>query len=247
MLLNNKTAVITGCNKGIGKKILEVFSENGAKIYACVRKIDNDFNNKIKIISQNNKNIILPIELDLENLTSLKNAANSILEMEDKIDILINNAGIIENSLIQMTKNENLKKIFEVNFFSLTEFTNYIAKAIIKNRNGSITYISSTSALDNPIGRGSYSASKAAVISHAQTLSRELGRSNIRVNTIAPGLTETDMMRNNTNKKIIDEVVSKLSIKRIAMPKEIANVALFLSSDLASYITGQTIRVDGGM
>ena len=101
--------------------------------------------------------------------------------------------------------------------------------------------------MDNPIGRGSYSASKAAVISHAQTLSRELGRSNIRVNTIAPGLTETDMMRKNTNKKIIDEVVSKLSIKRIAMPKEIANVALFLSSDLASYITGQTIRVDGGM
>ena len=246
MLLNNKTAVITGCNKGIGKKILEVFSENGAKIYACVRKIDNDFNNQIKIISQNNKNIILPIELDLENLTSLKNAANSILEMEDKIDILINNAGIIENSLIQMTKNENLKKIFEVNFFSLTEFKLHCER-IIKNRNGSITYISSTSALDNPIGRGSYSASKAAVISHAQTLSRELGRSNIRVNTIAPGLTETDMMRNNTNKKIIDEVVSKLSIKRIAMPKEIANVALFLSSDLASYITGQTIRVDGGM
>lgn len=247
MLLNNKVAVITGCNKGIGKKILEVFSKNGAKVYACVRKIDQDFKKHIKDISEQNKKEIIPIELELESDDSVKKAGKSILEAENNIDILINNAGIIENSLIQMTKNENLKKIFQVNFFSLSEFTKYILKGIVKNKKGSIVYISSTSAFDNPIGRSSYSASKAAIISHAQTLSRELGRTNIRVNTIAPGLTETDMMRKNTNEKLIEEVISKLSLKRTGQPEEIANTALFLSSDLASYITGQTIRVDGGM
>ena len=120
-------------------------------------------------------------------------------------------------------------------------------KPMIKNKSGSIIYISSTSACDNTVGRTAYSASKSALTSHSITLSRELGRNNIRVNSIAPGLTDTDMMRNNTSDKIINEVSSSISLKRVAKPEEIANTALFLASDLASYVTGQTIRVDGGM
>ena len=131
--------------------------------------------------------------------------------------------------------------------FSLTKFTQYILKSITKTKNGSIIYISSTSALDNNIGRNAYSSTKSAIISQAHTLSRELGRYNIRVNTIAPGLTDTDMMRKNTPENILKDVVSKLSLKRVANTEEIANVALFLSSDLSSYVTGQTLRVDGGM
>ena len=146
-----------------------------------------------------------------------------------------------------MTSIKNLRKIFEVNYFSLTKFTQYILKSITKTKNGSIIYISSTSALDNNIGRNAYSSTKSAIISQAHTLSRELGRYNIRVNTIAPGLTDTDMMRKNTPENILKDVVSKLSLKRVANTEEIANVALFLSSDLSSYVTGQTLRVDGGM
>ena len=118
---------------------------------------------------------------------------------------------------------------------------------MIKRKNGSIIYISSSSALDSNIGRSAYSASKAALISQSKTLSKELGSLNIRVNTIAPGLTNTDMMNENTSLEVIKEVTSNLSLKRIGEPNEIANLALFLASDLSSYITGQVIRIDGGM
>ena len=160
---------------------------------------------------------------------------------------MINNAGIIDSAIFQMTKLENLKKIFEINFFSQMVFTQNIMKPMVKNKNGSIVYISSTSAIDGNIGRSSYSSSKAAIIAQAKTLSREVGKMNIRVNVIAPGLTNTDMMSQNTPENIKTDVISRTSLTRIGETKDIANVALFLSSDLSSYLTGQTIRVDGGM
>ena len=146
-----------------------------------------------------------------------------------------------------MTPVKKLKELFEVNFFSQTIFTQYILKSMIKNKRGSIVYISSSSALDGNEGRSAYSSAKAAIIAQAKVLSRELGVHNIRVNSIAPGLTNTDMMKKNHKEKIISEMVSRISLRRIANPEEIANVVLLLSSDLTSYITGQVIRVDGGM
>jgi 3-oxoacyl-[acyl-carrier protein] reductase len=247
MLLNNKTAVITGCNKGIGKSILEIFSENTANIFACIRKKNPEFLQLKDNLEKKFKNKIIPVEIDFEDIEKVKKGAQIILEHNIPIDILVNNAGIIENSLFQMSSMKNIKKIFEINYFSQTIFTQFILKSIIKNKKGSIVYISSSSAIDGNIGRNSYSSSKAAIISQAKTLSKELGKMNIRVNSIAPGLTDTDMMRKNTPDNILKDVVNDLSLKRIANPNEIANVALFLSSDLSSYITGQTIRVDGGM
>tara|TARA_B100001027_G_scaffold215840_1_gene190674 strand:- start:2043 stop:2786 length:744 start_codon:yes stop_codon:yes gene_type:complete len=247
MLLKNKTAVITGCNRGIGKKILEIFSENGATIFACVRKNDENFQKLINDLKTKNNTNIFPVELDLNSEESVEKSAQIILKSNQTIDILINNAGIIHNSLFQMTTIDNLKKIFQINYFSLTKFTQYILKSIIKKKRGSIVYIASTSALDNTIGRNAYSSTKAAIISQAHTLSREVGRFNIRVNSVSPGLTETEMMSKNTSEKTLKDVVSNLSLKRIADPQEIAKVVLFLSSDLSSYVTGQNIRVDGGM
>jgi 3-oxoacyl-[acyl-carrier protein] reductase len=247
MLLKNKTAVITGCSRGIGKQIVKTFSEHGANIYACIRNNNSDFKKFLDETEKKNKNTIIPVELDLDSTSSIEAAGKLIINGDSKIDILINNAGIIDNSLFQMTTIKTLKKLFEINYFSLTHFTQIILKSIIKNKKGSIIYISSTSGLDNVTGRNGYSSTKAAIISQAQTLSREVGRNNIRVNTIAPGLTETEMMRSNTSEKVINEVVSSLSLKRIGSTEEIANVALFLSSELSNYITGQTIRVDGGI
>ena len=146
-----------------------------------------------------------------------------------------------------MTPAKKLKELFEVNFFSQTIFTQYILKSMIKNKRGSIVYISSSSALDGNEGRSAYSSAKAAMIAQAKVLSRELGVHNIRVNSIAPGLTNTDMMKENHREEIVSEMVSRISLRRIANPEEIANVVLLLSSDLTSYITGQVIRVDGGM
>ena len=247
MLLKNKIAVLTGCNKGIGKEILKLFSENKAKVYACVRKINDGFLQDIKTLEKNNQNKIIPIEFDLNNEIEVKNAANQIIKSEKKIDIIVNNAGSIHTSIFQMTSSKVIREIFEVNFFSQSIFTQSLIKLMIKNNKGSIVFISSSSAIDGNEGRSAYSSSKAAINTLAKTLSQELGKFNIRVNTIAPGLTDTDMMKKNTPNNILNEVVSSLSLKRVAKPVEIANVALLLSSDLMSYVTGQVIRVDGGM
>jgi 3-oxoacyl-[acyl-carrier protein] reductase len=247
MLLKNKTAIITGCNRGIGKKILEVFSYNGAKIFACVREKSDDFKKFVNEIENKTKNKIIITKLDFNKEDEIKSAANEIISSKFPIDILINNAGIIHTSMFQMTSIKKLKEIFEINFFSQTIFTQYILKNMTKNKSGSIINISSTSGIDGDAGRGAYSSSKAAIISQSKALSRELGAYNIRVNSIAPGLTNTDMMNENTAKDVIQDVLKKVSLKRIANPDEIANVALFLSSDLSTYITGQNIRVDGGM
>ena len=247
MLLKNKTAVITGSNKGIGFEILKNFSENGANIYACTRTIDENFLSNLKAIEKKNNNTITPIKLDLSIEDNVKEAANEILNFDKPIDILVNNAGIINTSLFQMSSKKKLNEIFEINFFSQTIFTQFILKSMVRKKSGSIIYISSSASIDGNEGRSGYAASKAALNTQAKVLSRELGAMKIRVNIIAPGLTETDMMLNNTPKNIIEDTISKVSLKRVGKPEEIAMSALYLASDLSSYVTGQIIRVDGGM
>ena len=247
MLLKNKTAIITGCNKGIGKEILKIFSENGAKVFACVRKIDEKFNTEITNLKSKNKSEIIPLGFDLLNEDELKEAAKKILSLSEKIDILVNNAGAIETALFQMMSSKKLKEIFEVNFFSQIILTQFILKSMIKNKSGSIINISSISGLDANVGRSAYSASKSALISQSKVLSKEVGGHNVRVNCIAPGLVNTDMLNKNTTPETIDKMIQNISLGRIANPIDIANVVLFLSSDLSKYITGQVIRVDGGI
>ena len=247
MLLQNKTAVVTGCNRGIGRKILEVFSANGATIFACVRNVSEEFKTFTNEMEKKFNNKIIPIQFDLNDEDQVKKAASNILSSNSPVDILVNNAATIYTALFQMTSIKKLKETFETDFFSQTIFTQYILKSMIKKKSGSILYISSSSALDGNEGRSAYSSAKAAIIAQAKALSREVGMYNIRVNAIAPGLTDTDMMKENTPKEIVNEVASRTSLRRIANPQEIANAALFLSSDLSSYITGQVIRVDGGM
>ena len=192
-----------------------------------------------------NKITIEKIDFSDENLS--KEVGSKINLENKKIDILVNNAGHIHTSLFQMTPLKKYKEIFQINYFSQIIFTQQIIKNMIKNKSGSIIYVSSTSGIDANEGRGAYSDTKAAIISKAKVLSKELGIFNIRVNTVAPGLTNTDMMNNNTSKEKIKSTIENLSLKRFADPKEIANTIVFLSSDLSNYITGQTIRVDGGM
>jgi 3-oxoacyl-[acyl-carrier protein] reductase len=248
MLLGGKTAVITGSNKGIGLETLKVFLKNDVKkIFACTRKISKDFREEIDQLQKKSKSEIIIVNLDLTDEKSVKEATNEILANSANIDVLVNNAGAISTSLFQMTKIEEVKNIFDVNFFSQYLFSQQILKGMIKNKKGSIIFISSTSALDGNIGRSAYSSSKNAINSLAITLSKELGPRNIRVNVVAPGLTNTDMMKNNTSSEKIKEVTDSCSLKRYAEPNEIANIVLFLSSELSSYMTGQILRVDGGM
>ncbi len=134
-----------------------------------------------------------------------------------------------------------------INFSSQLYLTQSLSRPMMRKKTGSIINIASTAALDGNAGRMAYAASKSALIAATKVISREMGRYNVRANVIAPGLTETDMMRESTADEMIKEILGSVSLGRTGFPTEIANVALFLASDLASYITGQVIRVDGGM
>jgi len=246
-LLKGKTAVVTGCNRGIGKSIFEKFVENGANCIACVRKSDAKFEDYCKSLSSKNNVKIDVVSFDLSNSGEVLEGVKKIFNINKKIDILVNNAGILFNSLFQMTSEKKLKEIFQINFFSHIMLTQLISREMVKNKTGSIIFISSTSAERNDFGRFAYSSTKAAISSAARVLAKELGSYNIRVNAICPGITETDMIRLNTRKDFLKEEINKVSLKHIAKPNEIANVAVFLASNLSSYISGQNIVVDGGV
>jgi len=247
-LLKNKTAVITGCNKGIGKAILIKFAEESADIIACTRKRDEEFVKFCKNLQKQFKIKVHNIFFDLENTNELKSAIIEIKKKTKKIDIIVNNAGIIQTSLFQMTKLQDIKKIFEVNFFSIYLLTQYLLKHMIKNKSpSSIINISSSAAIEANRGRSSYASSKAALITFSKVISKELADFNIRVNVVAPGLTNTEMMNSSMSKESLKETVDRTLLKRVANPVEIANTVLFLASDLSSYINGQVLRVDGGL
>jgi 3-oxoacyl-[acyl-carrier protein] reductase len=247
MLLKNKNAVVTGCARGIGRSILKVFAENGANIWACYRKSNDEFEQYLRTLAKDNGVSITPLCFDLSDSEQVKNAMRSIISSKQKIDILVNNAGITFNALFQMTSIEKMREIFEINFFSQMLITQYIVKIMVKNREGSIINISSTAALDANSGRSAYGSSKAALICSTKTISQELGEYNVRANCIAPGITETDMVTASMTQETIQDTIKRSKLKRMGRTTEIADTALFLASDLSSYITGQVIRVDGGL
>jgi 3-oxoacyl-[acyl-carrier protein] reductase len=246
MLLENKTAIITGCNRGIGKAILEAFAANGASIFACTRKESTDFTEFINDLSVKYSVSIIPVYFDISNIDEVRAAVKVIQSAKKPIDALVNNAGITYNALFQMSTMDKLKEVFDVNFVSQFILTQYISKLMVRQKSGSIINISSTAGLDGNAGRSVYGASKAAVICMTKAISAELGEFGIRANSIAPGMTDTEML-SSMNESLILESLETNDIKRVAKPSEIADTAVFLASDLSSYITGQVIRVDGGM
>jgi len=245
--LEGKTCLVTGANKGIGLKIIETFASKKINLIACCRKKNSDFENTCKLLKNKNKINIDINYFDLQDQEELKTSIEKIKKKFPKIDILINNAGDISTSNFIMTPINKMKELFEINYFSQLFIMQQISKIMISNKQGNIINISSTAGIDANEGRIAYSATKAALINSSKILAKELSKFNIRVNVIAPGLIETDMMKNNTQEQIIKKVTNDLTIKRVGKPDEIANTALFLASELSSYINGQVIRVDGGM
>ncbi len=246
MMLKNKTSLITGCNGGIGLSLIEKFSENGSNLVCCARKKTDEFENIIGQLSNKYGNSISSIYFDLNNQQEINEGIKKILEYPKKIDVLVNNAGVDQVSLLQMTKDEKIKEVFQVNFFSTIFLTKGILKLFVKNRNGSIINISSNAATECDAGRSIYAASKSAINAFTKCLSKEVGPFNIRVNAVAPGLTDTRMVDAGLNKKILEETVKKIPLKRIANPEEISNVVLFLASDMSSYVNGEVIDITGG-
>ena len=239
-MLKGKTAIITGCSRGIGEATLNVFAQNGANVLAHARKRTDEFEHKCEELEHTYGVMVKPVYFEATDSLQMKQAVKEI--QGDT-----NNMGTVNSvKLFQMTKMEEIREEFDVNFFAQIEFTQYISRLMVRNKKGSIINISSCAGLDGNTGMLQYVSSKAALIGATKRLAIELGNYNIRVNSIAPGLTETDM-GNQMNEELEQQLLDHLIIKRKAKREEIANAVVFMASDLASYITGQIIRVDGGM
>jgi 3-oxoacyl-[acyl-carrier protein] reductase len=247
MLLKGKNAIVTGCNRGIGRVIVETLAHNGANIWACARKPSDVFSTFIESLKAETNARIDPIYFDLADTAQIKNGIKTITAAKLPIDILVNNAGAIFTAPFIMTTEDKMREQFDVNFFAPIILSQYIARTMARQKSGSIINISSSAAIEGNEGRIAYASAKAALITATKVMSRELGALNIRVNAIAPGLTQTDMMTGSTAQDALDKTVDRLALKRVGRPEEIANTVLYLASDLSSYMTGQVLSVDGGM
>ena len=246
-MLSGKNIVVTGCLQGIGKETLRVFAENGANVFACAFKPNDEYEAFCRELSEKNNVEIYPIYFDLMDNDSIKAAVKEIQGKKKEIHGLVNIAGMNKDALFSMVTYQDMLDTFQVNFFSQIIFSQYIVRLMQRNRTpGSIVFTSSITAFDGNEGQLSYGASKAALVGAMKTMALELGSNNIRVNAIAPGVIKTPMT-DMLEKSVIENKILKMDMPRLGTAEEVANLYMFLMSDLSSHISGQTIRVDGGI
>ena len=241
-MLKGKVALITGCNRGIGESVALKFFQHGATVYANARKIGSL--NHLPI--DGNVGKIIPIYFDVTDRDAVRDAFIRIKKEQGRIDCLVNNAGILADTLMTMLNRQTLKDIYETNVFSIFELSSYASRIMTKQKSGSIVNIASICGDEGGMrGQTAYSSSKGAVIALTKTLAKELGEFNIRVNAVSPGFIDTDMFRSGPveiQKKLVRDVYLG---GRVGRPEEVANLCAFLASDYASYISGENIRIDG--
>ena len=239
-----KNAVLTGASKGIGKKILEKLTLEKINVWCLCRTWSEEFSEYIEKLEKENGVWIKHVFCDLSSEDSIRTAASTVLLDKNAIDYLINCAGINYRNSFLMTSAEDMKNVFQVNYYSPIRLIQLLSKNMIRNGGGKIINISSASGFEHNVGTFAYGASKNALNWATETMSRELAPFGIVVNGVAPGITDTDI--NKGNEVEIEKVISNMNIHRKANPDEIANIVMFLLSDKASYISGHIIRVDGG-
>ena len=243
-MLKNKKILITGATGGIGKAIAFLFAKNNAELFLTGRNKKKLDKLKSQILRLYKVKISIYV-FDISNYDEIKNAFKNIFLKTKNIDVLINNAGILKDNFIGMISNRDINNLINTNLIGPINFTQLVSKIIVK-KNSSIINISSIVGKSGNSGQVLYSSSKSGLLGFTLSAAKEFASKGIRVNAIAPGLIKTKMIKNIPH-KMYSEILSSIKMNRIGKPIDVANVALFLSSDLSTYVTGQIIGVDGGM
>ena len=234
-----KNILITGASRGIGKSIAYYFARKGFNVVGTARS-------EFKFMDTDFKGTFTPLKLDVTDRDSIKDAFSLLKEKELLPDILVNNAGITADQLFLRMKDDDWDNVLNINLTGTFNITKMFIKQMVKNRSGKIINISSVSGLMGNAGQVNYSSSKAALSGFTKSLAKEVGSRNITVNSIAPGFIDTDMTEYLDEKAKLD-LESQIPLKRMGNASDISELVYFLASDEASYITGQTISVDGGL
>ncbi|MGE4346328.1 MAG: 3-oxoacyl-[acyl-carrier-protein] reductase [Flavobacteriaceae bacterium] len=244
-LLQGKTAIITGASRGIGRGIAKVFAQQGANVaftYSSSIQAAQELENELATYGIKVKGY----RSDAADFNQAQTLVDEVVKEFGTVDILINNAGITKDNLLMRISEEDFDKVIEVNLKSVFNMTKAVQRIMLKNKSGSIINMSSVVGVKGNAGQTNYAASKAGVIGFSKSVALELGSRNIRCNVIAPGFIETEMT-DKLSSEIVEGWRNSIPLKRGGTPEDVANVCVFLASDMSAYITGQTINVDGGM
>jgi 3-oxoacyl-[acyl-carrier protein] reductase len=240
----DKIAIVTGSARGIGFAIAEAFAQNGAT--AVILDLNQeDVNNAVQKIDDAGLRAI-GFVADVTDSDSINNIFKEIHQKSEKIDILVNNAGITKDGLIMKMKESDWDAVINVNLKGTFNCTQKVSRYMLKQKSGTIINITSIIGIMGNAGQANYAASKGGIIALTKSTAKEFSSRNIRVNAIAPGFIQTDMTAK-LPKEVIDKYTAAIPLSRMGLPKDIANLCIFLASDEANYITGQTIQVDGGL
>ena len=241
-----KTVLITGGSRGIGKAVAMKFAENGYKIIINYVSDKTDTEQLKKELLQAGAADILLIKADVSNSEDVKNMVKKSIEKFEKIDVLVNNAGITKDNLLMRMSEEEFDKVIQINLKGTYLVTKEVTRYMMKKKKGSIVNLASVVGVAGNAGQCNYAASKAGIIGFTKSVAKELASRNIRANAVAPGFIETDMT-NILKDEIKENINSQIPLKRMGTAREVAELVYFLGEDASSYITAQVINVDGGM
>ncbi len=244
-MLKGKNVIVTGATRGIGREIALTLAQNGANIAMNYRNLNSEVEDLINEIKSFGVDA-LAIKCDVSITEEVDNFVKEVKSHYNTIDILVNNAGITKDGLILRMKEEDFDDVLDVNLKGTFNTTKSVSSIMVRQKYGKIINISSVVGIAGNAGQCNYAASKAGVIGFSKSVARELASRNINVNVVAPGYINTDMTKNLPD-KVKEEIIKSIPMKKIGDPKAVANLVLFLSSNLSNYITGQVINVDGGM
>ena len=243
MLVKDKVILVTGASRGIGRATAKILAENGARVIINYNGSESAAKETVDDLTAKGFEASM-FKADVSNEDEVKQLFLYVKEKYGRLDVLINNAGIMKNSLVPMTSTQEYQQLCDVNCKGVFLLTRFFSKMMMKQKSGKIVNTTSIMGVVGHSGSSAYSGTKSFVIGYTKACAKEFGKYGITVNAVAPGFIETDLIAT-TSEKMREELVSQIALGRIGNPDDVAKVMLFLSSDLSDYVSGQVIGVDG--